>query len=198
MRSTSTTSSSPLPSTAPGPRGTPTSTTARGKSLTRFVEFGSSTFFLVGQQPALFVASCSNKPGKPKSFLPRIFLRFLISAGVVILALNLSCVWIRDLSWQPSQVADAMRCRPFSVPSCNPFPSAARPRPRRAHIFRSMVPLVAFPCLATPFTLSRVSLIFVIKFSCSISIFTSLAHGTRGISGQGEMSGNEERNRRQL
>lgn len=31
VRSTSTTSSSPLPSTAPGPRGTPTSTTARGK-----------------------------------------------------------------------------------------------------------------------------------------------------------------------
>ena len=33
VRSTSTTSSSPLPSTAPGPRGTLTSTTARGKRL---------------------------------------------------------------------------------------------------------------------------------------------------------------------
>ena len=35
VRSTSTTSSCPLPSTAPGPRGTPTSTTARGKRSIR-------------------------------------------------------------------------------------------------------------------------------------------------------------------
>jgi hypothetical protein len=35
VRSTSTTSSSPLPSTAPGPRGTRTSTTAPGKQLQR-------------------------------------------------------------------------------------------------------------------------------------------------------------------
>ena len=43
VRSTSTTSSCPLPSTAPGPRGTPTSTTAPGnhQALCRMGEFGS-------------------------------------------------------------------------------------------------------------------------------------------------------------
>ena len=90
VRSTSTTSSSPLPSTAPGPRGTRTSTTARGNSFTWFVDSGSSALFIIGQQPAI-AASCFNKP---QDYIFRIWFRWLPPCVIfdpLLPALNSSC-----------------------------------------------------------------------------------------------------------